>query len=330
MNEIESISTDKYVIELIELLKKNQMEREAVNVADLVSYIDVLQSKVDMMSKQLDEVNKELSHVKTTQDKTLEVKLNRAEERLEEGIARLSAYMVSQTKLRIEGLQKSISATKKFIVSKAKEIVEDTKRVGKKALFKVSELLRVRHVLAGMKNSVEIGIQETNDFISRIDDFGEDMRAAKKAMKAARDERKNAIRNLFGKEPKGTVEPESGNNKISRIEIAKKPWHWQRGVYESIKHFLDTSIEQLDKLQDSVLSSIKEAGVKLENTVGNDFGVDERIFSAEEILPVAVVAEDKNQYGADAFEEYMKNDAVEADAPVTETHSLNAPKAPKR
>ncbi len=205
MNEIESISTDKYVIELIELLKKNQMEREAVNVVDLVSYIDVLQSKVDMMSKQLDEVNKELSHVKTTQDKTLEVKMNRAEERLEEGIARLSAYMVSQTKLRIEGLQKSISATKKFIVSKGKEIVEDTKRVGKKALFKVSELLRVRHVLAGMKNSVEIGIQETNDFISKIDDFGEDMRAAKKAMKAARDERKNAIRNLFGKEPKGTT-----------------------------------------------------------------------------------------------------------------------------
>ena len=29
-------------------------------------------------------------------------------------------------------------------------------------------------------------------------------------------------------------------------------------------------------------------------------------------------------------EEYMKNDAVESDAPVTETHSLNAPKAPKR
>lgn len=42
------------------------------------------------------------------------------------------------------------------------------------------------------------------------------------------------------------------------------------------------------------------------------------------------MAEDKNQYGADAFEEYMKNDAVESDAPVTETHSLDAPKAPKR
>ena len=137
MNEIESISTDKYVIELIELLKKNQMEREAVNVADLVSYIDVLQSKVDMMSKQLDEVNKELSYVKTTQNKTIEVKLNRAEERLEEGIARLSAYMVSQTKLRIEGLQKSISATKKFIVSKAKERELERKRSSRCLNFSV-------------------------------------------------------------------------------------------------------------------------------------------------------------------------------------------------
>ena len=36
MEEIVQISTDKNVIELIELLKKNQMEREAGNVVDLV------------------------------------------------------------------------------------------------------------------------------------------------------------------------------------------------------------------------------------------------------------------------------------------------------
>ena len=105
-------------------------------------------------------------------------------------------------------------------------------------------------------------------------------------------------------------------DRISRIEIAKKTWHWQRGVYESIKHFLDASIEQLDKLQESVLSSMKEAGVRLENAVRNDFEIDERIFSAEEFLPVAVVAEDKNQYGADAFEEYMKNEGEIEKTPV--------------
>ncbi|MBQ6416722.1 MAG: hypothetical protein IJJ65_10800, partial [Butyrivibrio sp.] len=76
MEEIVQISTDKNVIELIELLKKNQMEREAANVVDLVSYIDVLQEKLESMDKQLNEMRKEVRHVRETQDNTLEAKMN--------------------------------------------------------------------------------------------------------------------------------------------------------------------------------------------------------------------------------------------------------------
>ena len=330
MNEMANISTDNNVLELIELLKKNQMQREAADVADLVSYIDVLQNKLDMMSKQLDEMNIELTHVKTTQDKTIEVKLNRAEEKLEDGIVRLSTYMVKQTKLRVEGLKKNISAVRKYISGKAKEIVEDTKRVGRKALFKVSELLHVRHVLSGMRNSIEIGIQETNDFISRIDDFGKDMREAKKAIKEARRERGNAVKTLFGKEPKGTVKMESGNKKFSKTELAKKPWYWQRGVYESIQHFLTSSIEKLNDLQSSVLTSMKEARLNAGDTELKDFGVDERIFAGEFLPSVSVVAEEKGQYGADAFEEYMKTDTTVIDTPVEDAPVPTEPKPHKR
>ena len=328
MEEIVQISSDVNVAELIELLKKNQMQREALNVMDLVSYIDVLQDKVEMMNKQLDEMRKEVRYVKETQESTIEVKLNRAEARLEDGLNRLSAYMIEQTQLRVDGLRKGIQATKGYIVGKSKEIVSDFKRVGKKSLYKVSELLRVRHVLDGMRNSVEIGILETNDIISRIDDFGRDMREAKQTIREAKDERKNALRTLFGKESKDSdvvtinvseikiednIKPEK--KKFSKTELAKKPWYWQRGVYESIKHFLDSSIGKIDNLQAAITETIQK---------DPDYEVDERIFSSEDKDLIPVVAEQDRKYGADAFEDYMKTEGVKE--PVGDVKSTKPPK----
>ena len=328
MEEIVQISSDVNVTELIELLKKNQMQREALNVMDLVSYIDVLQDKVEMMNKQLDEMRKEVRYVKETQESTIEVKLNRAEARLKDGLNRLSAYMIEQTQLRVDGLRKGIQATKGYIVGKSKEIVSDFKSVGKKSLYKVSELLRVRHVLDGMRNSVEIGILETNDIISRIDDFGRDMREAKQTIREAKDERKNAFRTLFGKETKDsdvvTIDvsemlreenKKSEQKKYSKTELAKKPWYWQRGVYESIKHFLDSSIGKIDNLQAAITETIHK---------DPDYEVDERIFSSEDKNLISVVAEQDRKYGADAFEDYMKTEGVKE--PVGDVKSTKPPK----
>ncbi len=315
MEEIVQISTDKNVIELIELLKKNQMEREAANVVDLVSYIDVLQDKLEMMNNQLDEMRKEVRYVRETQDKTLEARMNRAEAALEDGLNRLGSYMIEQTQLRVDGLKKSLKATKNYIAGKAKEIVSDFKKTGKKTLFRVSELLRVRHVLDGMRNSVDIGIQETNDIITRIDNFGRDMREAKQIIKEAQSEKRNAFRSLLGKEEK-EVDVTNKKKLFSKTEVAKKPWHWQRGVYESIKLFLDSSIDKLNSLEMAVRDSMSKEP---------DYEIDERIFSEADKALVPVVAEQDHQYGADAFEDYMKTEGTKE--PVRD---VATPKPPKR
>lgn len=314
MEEIVQISTDKNVIELIELLKKNQMEREAANVVDLVSYIDVLQDKLEMMNNQLDEMRKEVRYVRETQDKTLEARMNRAEAALEDGLNRLGSYMIEQTQLRVDGLKKSLKATKNYIAGKAKEIVSDFKKTGKKTLFRVSELLRVRHVLDGMRNSVDIGIQETNDIITRIDDFGKDMREAKQTIKEAHGEKRNAFRTLLGKDTKD-VDLTSKEKKFSKTELAKKPWRWQRGVYESIKLFMESSIDKLNSLEMAVRDSMSKEP---------DYEVDERIFSETDKALVPVVAEQDHQYGADAFEDYMKTE--ETKEPVTDVVTSRTPK----
>ena len=315
MEEIAQISTNENIVELIELLKKNQMEREALNVMDLLSYIDVLQDKVEMMNNQLDEMRNEVKKVRDIQETTIEAKINKAENQLIDGINRLSSYMIEQTQLRVDGLKKNLQATKSYIANKAKEIVTDFKQTGKKSLFKVSELLRVRHVLSGMKNSVEIGILETNDIISRIDTLGKDMRESKHAIKEARGERRNAIRSFLGKEAK-EVDISEKNKKFSKTELAKKPWHWQRGVYESIKLFLESSIDKLNNLEIAVRETMAQ---------NPDNEVDERIFSGEDQALFPVVAEQEHLYGADAFENYMKTeDNIQ---PVVE---VATPKLPKR
>lgn len=315
MEEIVQISTDKNVIELIELLKKNQMEREAANVVDLVSYIDVLQDKLESMDKQLNEMRKEVRHVRETQDNTIEARMNRAEAALEDGLNRLGSYMIEQTQLRVDGLKKSLKATKNYIAGKAKEIVSDFKKTGKKTLFRVSELLRVRHVLDGMRNSVDIGIQETNDIITRIDDFGKDMREANQIIKEARGEKRNAFRTLLGKDTK-EVDLTSKEKKFSKTELAKKPWRWKRGVYESIKLFLESSIDKLNSLEMAVRDSMSKEP---------DYEIDERIFSEADKALVPVVAEQDHQYGADAFEDFMKTE--ETKEPVTD---VVTPRTPKR
>ncbi len=315
MEEIVQISTDKNVIELIELLKKNQMEREAANIVDLISYIDVLQDKLETMNNQLDEMRKEVKYVRESQDNTIEAKMNRAEVAIEDGLNRLGSYMIEQTQLRVDGLKNSLKATKNYIVGKSKEIVSDFQKIGKKALFKVSELLRVRHVLDGMRNSVEIGIQETNDIITRIDNFGRDMREAKQTIKEAQSEKRNAFRSLLGKEEK-EVDMTNKKKLFSKTEVAKKPWRWQRGVYESIKLFLDSSIDKLNSLETAVRDSMSKEP---------DYEVDERIFNDDDKTLLPVVAEQEHKYGADAFEDYMRTEGMKE--PVID---VTTPKPPKR
>ncbi len=315
MEEVKQISTNENIVELIELLKKNQMEREALNVMDLLSYIDVLQDKVEMMNNQLDEMRNEVKTVRDIQESTIEAKINKAEDQLIDDINRLSSYMIEQTHLRVDGLKKKLQATKSYIANKAKEIVTDFKQTGKKALLNVSELLRVRHVLSGMKNSVEIGILETNDIISRIDTLGKDMRESKHAIKEARGERRNAIRSFLGKEAM-EVDASEKYRKFSKTELAKKPWHWQSGIYESIKLFLESSIDSLNNLEMAVRETMAQ---------NPDYEVDERIFSGYSKALVPVVAEQKHQYGADDFEDYIKTEGSKK--PVVD---ISTPKPPKR
>ena len=140
------------------------------------------------------------------------------------------------------------------------------------------------------------------------------MREAKQIIKEARGEKRNAFRTLLGKDTKD-IDLANKEKRFSKTELAKKPWRWQRGVYESIKLFLESSIDKLDSLEMAVRDSMSKEP---------DYEVDERIFSEADKTLVPVVAEQDHQYGADAFEDFMKTE--ETKEPVTDVVTLRTPK----
>ena len=210
---------------------------------------------------------------------------------------------------RCEDIKQQIFEVKESIKSKAGEIMADFKMRGKAALNRVSEFIGLKDKLVGIRNRVKEGIADTNRTIAKIDSFGKGMREA--GQKVA-----NTFRTFADKEEVDYSEKEK---KFSKTEVAKKPWQWQKKVYESMVLHLDAAIDKVENLsRDVELNRMKDKQVE-------ELDVD----YSKDILPVGAVAESSEyQYGAEAFETAypkMKQDkAMEAKEP-----DMKAPTVPK-
>ena len=91
--------------------------------------------------------------------------------------------------------------------------------------------------------------------------------------------------------------------KFSKTEAAKKPWQWQKKVYESMVLRLDAAIDKVEDLS---------RDVELDHMEKKQADKPEHVTDIrEEITPAMSVAEPTEyQYGAEAFEAvYPKMDA---------------------
>lgn len=118
----------------------------------------------------------------------------------------------------------------------------------------------------------------------------------------------------------------SGQEKrFSKTEIMKKPWKWQKKVYESMVLRLDASIDKVEDLaRDVEIEWAKDKQVETADRV--DYGLNE-------VTPAFSVAEptEEYQYGAEAFESaYSKMDTRKAvDGKVPDTKIPVVPKTGK-
>ena len=282
-----SMTKDEMIMELMELLKANGRPKQAADVFESAAYVDMLESKLDQMTNELVQMRKELQEMKEQQ----------ASKSLKETLSE----MVDRAQARCRQMKEKLFEVKEEMHNKASEIVKAVKQKGKEALNRVSEFFGVKKKLESIRENVREGIVETEQTLARIDGFGEGMRMANEQLA-------NSFRVLAGKEQVDYSKKEYAQ---SNVAVIRKPWEWRKKVYQNLELHLDAAIDKVDNLaKDVELQRMEKKWDELYEQTHAESVVD---FIQPQ--PIALVSEKEYEYGADAFEAYMKenNGEIEPD-----------------
>ena len=259
-------------MELLDLLRKNNMKEAANSVFEMAAYVGVMEKKMDSV----------LQELVTVKDQLHKMEEREAEKGLKQSIKRA----VNKLEQDCKAMKEKLFEVKAEIKTKAGEIVTAAKQKGKAALNKVAEFLGIKKKLEGIRQNVQESIADVDKSIGKIDTFGRGMREA--GQKIA-----NTFR-TFADKP----EKEYGEKKFSKTELIKKPFQAKRKLLSGILNCADAAIEKTEQLAADVK---KYQTDKAEREMGS-------VDSMEVVNPVelAAVAEPKFQYGAEAFEAHQQ------------------------
>lgn len=266
------LTKEKNLMELLDLLRKNNMKEAANSIFEMAAYVDVMEKKMDSV---LDELT------------TVKNQLHKMEEReAEKGLKQSLKRAVNKLEQDCKAMKEKLFEVKAEIKAKAGEIVTAAKQKGKAALNKVAEFLGIKKKLENIRQNVQESIADVDKSIGKIDAFGAGMREA--GQKIA-----NTFR-TFADKP----EKEYGEKKFSKTELIKKPFQAKRKLLFGILNCADAAIEKTERLAADVK---KYQTDKAEREMGS-------VDSMEAVNPVelAVAAEPEFQYGAEAFEAHQK------------------------
>ena len=275
MAENAELTKEKNLMELIDLLRKNNMQEAANNIFEMAAYVDVMEKKMDSVLEELVTVKDQLHKMEEREaEKGLKQSLKRAVNKLEQDC---------------KAMKEKLFEVKAEIRAKAGEIVTAAKQKGKAALNRVAEFLGIKKKLEGIRQNVQESIADVDKSIGKIDAFGMGMREA--GQKIA-----NTFR-TFADKP----EKEYGEKKFSKTELIKKPFQAKRKLLSGILNCADAAIAKTEQLA---------ADVKQYQTDKAERETAETA-SMEAVSPIGLarVAEPEFQYGAEAFEAHQKETA---------------------
>ncbi len=289
MTENVELTKEKNLTELIDLLRKNNMQEAANNIFEMAAYVDVMEKKMDTVLEELTTVKDQLHKMEEREaEKGLKQTLKRAVNKLEEDC---------------QAMKEKLLEVKAEIKAKAGEIVTAAKQKGKAALNRVSEFLGVKKMLQDFRRNVQESIDDVDKSIGKIDAFGKGMREA--GQKIA-----NTFR-TFADKP----EKEYGEKKFSKTELIKKPFQAKRKLLSGILNCADAAIEKTEQLAADVKQYQTDKAERETGSIGN--------MEAVNPVELAMVAEPEFQYGAEAFEAHqqqaekaMTKDNVAKNVPV--------------
>lgn len=277
MTENMQLTKEQNLMELMELLRKNNMKEAANSIFEMAAYVDVMEKKMDSVLEELGTVKDQLHKMEEREaEKGLKQSLKRAVNKLEQDC---------------KAMKEKLFEVKTEIKAKAGEIVTAAKQKGKAALNKVAEFLGIKKKLENIRQNVQESIADVDKSIGKIDAFGTGMREA--GQKIA-----NTFR-TFADKP----EKEYGEKKFSKTELIKKPFQAKRKLLSGILNCVDAAIEKTERLAADVKQYQTDKAERETAGIGN----------VEAVNPVelAVVAEPEFQYGAEAFEAHQQETVKE-------------------
>ncbi len=270
MTETMQLTKEQNIMELMELLRRNNMKEAANNLFEMAAYVDVMEKKMESVLQELG---------------TVKEQLHKMEEReAEKGLKQTLKRAVGKLEQDCKAMKEKLFEVKAEIKAKAGETVAAAKQKGKAALNKVSEFLGIRKKLQSIRQNVQESIADVDKSIGKIDALGTGMREA--GQKIA-----NTFR-TFADKP----EKEYGEKRFSKTELIKKPFQAKRKLLSGILKCADAAIEKTERLAAEVRQYQTD---KAERETGSIAGM-EAVTPAE----LARVAEPEFQYGAEAFEAY--------------------------
>ena len=282
------LTKEKNLMELLDLLRKNNMKEAANSIFEMAAYVDVMEKKMDSVLEEL---------------VTVKDQLHKMEEReAEKGLKQSLKRAVGKLEQDCKAMKEKLFEVKAEIKAKAGEIVTAAKQKGKAALNRVVEFLGIKKKLEGIRQNVQESIADVDKSIGKIDAFGTGMREA--GQKIA-----NTFR-TFADKP----EKEYGEKKFSKTELIKKPFQAKGKLLSGILSCADAAIAKTEQLAADVK---KYQTDKAEREMGS-------VDSMEAVNPVelAMVAEPEFQYGAEAFEAHQQETAK---AMATDKATKNVP-----
>lgn len=166
MTENVQLTKEQNVMELLELLRKNNMKEAANSIFEMAAYVDVMEKKMDSVLEEL---------------VTVKDQLHKMEEwEAERGLKQSLKRAVSKLEQDCQAIKEKLSEVKAEIRAKAGEIVTAAKQKGKAALNRVSEFLGIKKKLKNIRQNVQESIEDVDKSIGKIDVFGRGMREALK------------------------------------------------------------------------------------------------------------------------------------------------------
>lgn len=274
-----TLTQDENVMELIRLLKENQMKNKANDIFESATYVDGLEKKLDQVVAELNDVKKQLADLQEQQMmKSIKAQLANASERME---------------ALCNSMKEQLFEVKVEFKEKASSIVTEVKAKGKEALNRISEFVGVKEKLEKLRMNVREASIETDKTIVKIDRFGADIREAGSSVS-------NALRTFADK---GSVEHSKEERSFSKTEVIKKPWEWKRKLFAEIELRLDAAIDKLDNLSKDVEFN-KMMNHGLESVAGD--------ISSHGQIPM-VAEKIKYQYGSEVFDVFQKREVNKED-----------------